>query len=169
MAINLLDNEALPRSTQTRASDTGQGSEETLHAMNDTDSSDDAGDTPLPEWMQGSKSFSSRWIPLRIRRLARPVEKWIKGPSPPYQLHIEPLWPNIQQAPLRLLDKYVTKRRNRIALLFLLYLFWSLTWGLMLRHNSLSGFIEGHGKPSNIWCGASFWFVIQSHMKPKSH
>jgi hypothetical protein len=27
----------------------------------------------------------------------------------------------------------------------------------MLKHHATSGFIEGYGRPSNLWCGSSFW------------
>ena len=27
----------------------------------------------------------------------------------------------------------------------------------MLKHNATSGYIKGYGRPTNLWCGASFW------------
>ena len=89
-----------------------------------------------------------------------PTAKWIKGPIPPRELRIKPLYPQIQEAPIQWMDKYLPKQRHRLSLLIALYAVWFLIWSLMLKHNSTSAYIEGYGKPSNIWCGASFWFVL---------
>ena len=115
---------------------------------------------PVPVWMrEPSKPFRNRWIPLPLRRAGRAAMKWIRGPIPPCELRIKPLYPQIQEAPLRLMDRYLPKQRHRIFLLIAFYAAWFLTWSLMLKHNSSSAYIAGYGKPSNIWCGASFWFV----------
>ena len=142
-----------------------QSSTNGLHIRNESD--DDEDGAPVPVWMQeSSKSFKYRWVPLPLRKSGRAMLKWIKGPLPPQELHIKPWWPAIQEAPLRILDRYVPNRRYKICLQLLLYVVWSLTWSLMLKHNSTSGYIEGYGKPSNIWCGASFWFVIWLRRRP---
>lgn len=115
---------------------------------------------PIPIWMRESaKSFRYRWLPLPLRKAGRATLEWIKGPRPPRELRIEPLYPDIQSAPLRLMDRYLPKQRHRICLLIAFYAIWFLTWSLMLKHNSTSAYIEGYGKPSSLWCGASFWFV----------
>ena len=109
-------------------------------------------------WMQEStKSFRYRWVPLPVRKAGRAVMNWVKGPVPPRELRIQPYFPWIQEAPIRLLDKYLPKRRHRIVLLVVFYACWFLAWSLMLRHNSGSAYIKGYGKPENLWCGASFW------------
>jgi hypothetical protein len=113
---------------------------------------------PLPVWMRESaKSFRYKWVPLPLRKAARATAHWVKGPQPPRDLHITPWLPQIQEAPIRLLDRYVPKKRHRVLLLLVLYACWLLTWSLMLWHNSNSGYIKGYGKPENLWCGASFW------------
>lgn len=133
-----------------------------LHIRDASDSSENG--LPIPVWMRESaKSFRYRWVPLPLRKAGRGTLGWIKGPIPPRELRITPLYPHIQEAPLRLMHRYLPKQRHRVCLLVAFYVTWFLTWSLMLRHNSSSGYIEGYGKPSNIWCGASFWFV----MRPK--
>lgn len=113
---------------------------------------------PIPVWLRESaKSFKFQWVPLPMRKAGRAVVKWVKGPVPPRQLKIEPFFPKIQQAPIRLLDRYLPKRRHRIFLLVTFYAAWLLTWSLMLKHHATSGYIKGYGRPANIWCGASFW------------
>ncbi len=113
---------------------------------------------PLPVWMRESaKSFKYNWVPLPLRKAGRATVTWVKGPIPPRELRIKPWFPQVQEAPIKLLDRYVPKRRHRILLLFVFYAAWLLTWSLMLAHNSTSGYIKGYGKPVNLWCGASFW------------
>ena len=121
-------------------------------------SGSDAPERSLPVWLRESaSSFRYKWVPLPLRKAGRATVTFIKGPIPPRELKIEPLFPKLQQAPLRLLDRYVPKRRHRISLLVLFYAVWFLTWSLMLKHHATSGFIKGYGRPSNLWCGSSFW------------
>jgi hypothetical protein len=130
-----------------------------LHIRNASESSENG--LPIPIWMRESaKSFRYKWVPLPLRKAGRATAEWVKGPIPPRELRINPLYPQIQEAPIRLMDKYLPKQRHRICLLVAFYAVWFLMWSLMLKHNSTSGYIEGYGKPTNIWCGASFWFVI---------
>lgn len=113
---------------------------------------------PLPVWMRESaKSFKYKWVPLPLRKAGRATANWVKGPQPPKDLHITPWLPRIQEAPIRLLDRFAPKKRHRVFLLCLLYACWALAWSLMLWHNSSSGYIKGYGQPQNLWCGASFW------------
>lgn len=122
-------------------------------------SSSDAGDEqyPLPIWLRESKSFHWRWVPVRIRQAARVVKAWCEGPDPPQIQKITPFFPWIQEAPVRLIDTYLPKRRQKAALLAFFYFSWLLTFTLVLNHSAQAGDIEGYGKPQPIWCGASLW------------
>ena len=127
-----------------------------LHIRSASESSQPA--LPLPIWLrEQAKSFHFKWVPLPLRKAGRAVAKWVKGPQPPVELKINPFFPKLQAAPVRLLDRYLPQRKQRILLLLLLYAAWALTWSLMLKHHSTAGYIKGYGKPSNLWCGASFW------------
>ncbi|RMD42197.1 hypothetical protein DV735_g2918, partial [Chaetothyriales sp. CBS 134920] len=123
----------------------------------DDDDYDEAHGLPAPAWLDHASSLTNRWIPPRLRKAGRVVVKWVKGPVPPRELHIDGIFPQIQEAPLRLLDRYVPKKRQRIALLVALYATWFLTWSLLVRHRATTGYIKGYGAPTNLWCGASFW------------
>lgn len=113
---------------------------------------------PIPIWMRESaRSFKYRWIPLSLRKAGRSTQKWIRGPKPPIELRIRPLCPSIQEAPIRWINRVVPQKRYKVVLLMALYAIWFLVWSLMLKHNLSAGFIPGYGKPSNIWCGTSFW------------
>ena len=126
-----------------------------LHLRSESESSNPL---PLPVWMRESaKTFKYKWVPLPLRKAGRATANWVKGPQPPRDLHITPWLPGVQEAPIRLLDRYVPQKRYRVLLLLLLYASWLLTWSVMLWHNSTSGYIKGYGQPANLWCGASFW------------
>jgi hypothetical protein len=113
---------------------------------------------PLPVWMRESaETFKYKWVPLPLRKAGRATAHWVKGPQPPRDLHIRPWFLQIQEAPLRLLDRFAPKKRHRVFLLLALYSCWLLTWSLMLWHNSTSGYIKDYGKPANLWCGSNFW------------
>ena len=122
--------------------------------------SSDAGDgqLPLPVWLrESSKSFHWGWVPVRMRQAARAVVAWSKGPDPPQIQKIMPLFPWIQEAPVRLINHHLPKRRHKAALLAFFYFCWLLTFILVLNHSAQAGNIEGYGQPQPIRCGASFW------------
>ncbi|OCT52769.1 LCCL domain containing protein [Cladophialophora carrionii] len=128
-----------------------------LH-IRSTPDSPTTGTLPIPIWLRESaSSFRYKWVPLPVRKAGRAIVTWVKGPQPPRVLRIEPIFPKIQQAPIRLLDKYAPKKKQRVILLMALYVCWFLTWSLMVKQHSTSGFIKGYGRPTNLWCGASFW------------
>ena len=113
---------------------------------------------PIPIWLRESaSSFKYKWVPSPLRKAGRSIVKWVKGPKPPRVLKIEPIFPKIQQAPIRFLDTYLPHKKQRIILLVALYVCWFITWSLMVKNHSSAGFIKGYGKPTNLWCGASFW------------
>jgi hypothetical protein len=129
-----------------------------LHYRTGSESSEPEVRHILPVWMRESaNSFRYRWVPLPLRKAARAISDWVKGPKPPRELKINPWFPKIQEAPIKLLDRYVPEKKHRACLLVALYGIWFLTWSLMLKHNATSGYIKGYGRPSNLWCGASFW------------
>ena len=113
---------------------------------------------PTPRFMQDQGSYRyMKWVPVPVRKLSKAVVKWAKGPDIPEVHAIKPLFPVIQEAPIRLLDKHVPKRRHRILLLIALYLLWALTFALVMHEGSAATEIEGWGKPGNIGCGNTYW------------
>ena len=138
--------------------DEGDGESETrdLHIRSASEASDPT--VTVPVWLRESaKSFKYKWVPLPLRKSGRWVINWAKGPQPPVELKIVPYFPKIQDAPIRLLNRFFPKRKQKAVLLLILYAAWALTWSLMLRAHSTAGSIKGYGTPTNIWCGASFW------------
>jgi hypothetical protein len=112
----------------------------------------------LPTWLrESSPSFRGRWIPLPLRLVGWAIMRWVKGPIPSRDLLFRPLFPTIQERPVRFLERFFPKRRHKIALLLFLYSAWFLAWSLVLLHSTSAGHIEGIGKPNSISCAASFW------------
>ena len=128
-----------------------------LHIRSDSWDSDE-GRHSLPVWLrESSKNFHWRWVPLPVRKAARATTTWCKGPDPPQMQKISPWFPGIQQAPVRLIERYLPKRRHKAALLVFVYFTWFLIFSLVLGHSATDGHIDGYGKPQFIWCGASYW------------
>ncbi|KAJ5176881.1 uncharacterized protein N7482_002758 [Penicillium canariense] len=112
----------------------------------------------LPIWLQeSSKSFRWGWVPLPLRKAGRATANWIKGPDPPHMLLLKPLFPRLQELPVQYLDHFFPKRKQKIALLMLLYATWFLPWFLVLLHSRSSGYIEGYGQLQTISCSTNFW------------
>ncbi|KAK5071451.1 hypothetical protein LTR64_004771 [Lithohypha guttulata] len=113
---------------------------------------------PVPAWLRpNAKSSGLGWVPQPLKRAGKAVATWVKGPQPPRELRIEPLLPRVQEIPIRLLDRYVPKRKHRACLLIAFLSVWFTIWSVMLKHKAGTGEIKGYGKPSNIWCGATWW------------
>ncbi|KAH8434525.1 LCCL domain-containing protein [Aspergillus melleus] len=119
---------------------------------------EETGVTYLPVWLrESSKSFHWSWVPLPIRKIAWATATWVKGPDPPHDLLLKPLFPRIQELPVRYLERFFPKRNHKIALLFLLYFVWFLPWTIVLLHARSAGYIEGYGRPQTLSCSTSLW------------
>jgi hypothetical protein len=113
---------------------------------------------PTPRFIQDETRYRrTKWVPMPIRRLSKRIVRWSKGPSPVQRQHIVPFFPTIQEAPIRLLDRYVKRKRAHLALVLFWYLCYGLTFGLVLQHSVDSAEIVDYGTPSSLGCGSSFW------------
>ena len=114
--------------------------------------------TPVPRWLREQRESKYwKWIPDSARRIGNAILHWAKGPDPPQIQKIKPILPDIQEAPIRLLEKYVPKRRHRIALLVGFYALWILTFAIVMQQGTFATEIEGWGAPNNIGCGNTYW------------
>ncbi|EFW22670.1 hypothetical protein D8B26_006263 [Coccidioides posadasii str. Silveira] len=126
--------------------------------LNITSEGDPTTSLPLPVWLtESSKAFKWKWVPLPLRKAARTSVGWLKGPQPPQDLRFNPLLPSIQETPIRLLNRFLPKRKHKILLLLFAYFSWFLSWSLVLRHSVSAGHIEGYGQPHPISCSATYW------------
>jgi len=150
------DPDALIPNLTDEEGDVEQQSSRNLHIRTASESSERT--SPVPAWLrQTGKSSSFDWVPTWAKKAGSAVGTWVKGPQPPRVLKIDPIFPKLQEAPIKLLDRYVPKQRHRACLLVAFYAIWFLVWSLMLKKHAGTGEIEGYGEPSNLWCGATFW------------
>ncbi|KAI5281868.1 hypothetical protein KEM54_003098, partial [Ascosphaera aggregata] len=111
----------------------------------------------LPVWMEeADKSYRWRWVPLVIRRAGRSTVKWLRGPNPPDPLILDPLFPHIQEAPIKFLNWIAPKRRYKLMLLLTVYISWLISWSTVLHYSVSSGEIPGYGKPTPVGCSANY-------------
>ncbi|KAL4888594.1 LCCL domain-containing protein [Aspergillus ambiguus] len=119
---------------------------------------EETGEGYLPVWLrESSKSFRWGWIPLPLRKVGRATANWVKGPNPPHDLLLKPLFPRLQELPVRYLDRFFPKRKHKIALLSVFYFLWFIPWTIVLLHSRSAGFIEGYGRPQTLSCSSTFW------------
>ncbi|TVY84055.1 Uncharacterized protein LSUE1_G002689 [Lachnellula suecica] len=113
---------------------------------------------PTPRFMQDQTSYKYlKWVPVPVRRVSKAAARWAKGPDPPHIHTITPLFPFIQEYPLRLMDHFFPKRRQRIFILIALYFIWILTFSLVMRESTFATEVEGWGAPGNIGCTNTYW------------
>ena len=112
----------------------------------------------IPVWLrESSETFHWKWVPLPLRRAARVVGAWTKGPDPPQIQKIRPFLPEIQEAPAKFIDRVLPRTSHKLVLLAFFHLCWILTFTLVLHRSASAGNIKGYGAPNPIWCGANFW------------
>lgn len=98
-----------------------------------------------------------KYIPPRLYKAGRAVVRFTKGPDPPRIYKIAPFLPQVQEAPIRLLNRYLPKRRQKIALLVGFYFVWLLTFALVLRQSAFSSDVPGWGAPIRVQCETTYW------------
>ncbi|KAL8667821.1 MAG: hypothetical protein Q9202_000286 [Teloschistes flavicans] len=120
----------------------------TLHVRSRAGSSDiedaDGSRGTLPVWLrESSKSFHFRWVPYPLRHFARAVAAWTKGPDPPQRQKISPFFPAVQEAPVKLIARYLPRPIQKAGLLAFFLFCWLLTFSLVLHRSASAGSIKG--------------------------
>ena len=115
------------------------------------------------------KNWILKHIPPRIRKAGRTAWRWTKGPNPPRIYKIRPFFPVVQEAPIKLLDRYLPKRRHKFLLLLASYFIWLLSFSLVLRKSAFSSDVPGYGSPVRIGCGARYWYESRSSLTGHAH
>ncbi|PTB79754.1 hypothetical protein M440DRAFT_1389675 [Trichoderma longibrachiatum ATCC 18648] len=112
-----------------------------LEVVDDNGSSSD-GSAPTPRFIQDERS-SKRWrrIPYPVRRVLLAVAKWSRGPPNPQPYRIRPLFPAVQEYPLRLVDRFLPKAYRTWAL-FLYFSLWLVTFVLVFFFRQEGRFIK---------------------------
>ncbi|KAM3513198.1 hypothetical protein MY11210_003140 [Beauveria gryllotalpidicola] len=134
---------------------------------------DNSDDTPTPRFIQdqqqqqldASDASSQRshhhkwpkWVPYSVERTGRAVARWTRGPPNAHPYRIRPIFPAVQEFPLRVLDGLLPGRRRRRWLLFFYLAIWVVAFALIKRQETLAGDIAGWGRPKPIGCGAAYF------------
>ncbi|KAI1157830.1 hypothetical protein F5B18DRAFT_643491 [Nemania serpens] len=125
-----------------------------------SDDPDCSGDTVTPRFMQDQTVPKRwRWVPYPARRTAEAVVRWVNGPQNPRVWKIDPFFPAVQRAPLRLLARVLPeeRRRQRLWLFFAFFAAWIVAFALVFWQGQIATEIEGWGEPADIGCGATYW------------
>ncbi|KAK3190580.1 hypothetical protein K4F52_003271 [Lecanicillium sp. MT-2017a] len=120
----------------------------------------DGGDSGEPRFLQDQRRTNNKWpkwVPYPIQRTGRAIAKWTHGPPNAAPYRIKPWLPKIQEYPLRLMDRFFPRRRQRQWLLFLLLSLWVVTFALVKWRGTRSTDIKEFGQPTSLTCGAQFW------------
>lgn len=104
---------------------------------------------------------TSRWssIVFPVQRVSQVIVDWIRGPRPAQLQKIRPWFPRVQTWPIRMLHRYLPKRRHRLALLLAFYFCWLLAFVSILHRSAFAGETEDAGRPVRLSCVASYWYV----------
>lgn len=113
----------------------------------------------LPRWVhQTHKTSALSKIGSGLKQVGHDIMRWIHGPVPPVILCPNPIFPRAQEMPVRLVDRFLPKKRYRIAALGVYYLLWALIWGLMVAKSNQAGESLNYGDTQSIWCGYNLWY-----------
>jgi hypothetical protein len=113
---------------------------------------------PTPRFLQDEGEWKRfKWVPYPVRRFSKAAARWARGPPTPRPYKIEPFYPEIQRAPLRLLDRYVPRRRHRVWLTFAYAAVWIVTYALVMSQGQKASELPGYGIPGDIGCGNTYW------------
>ncbi|KAH8163307.1 hypothetical protein CIB48_g4939 [Xylaria polymorpha] len=113
----------------------------------------DSADTPLDS--DNSDHSESPINPVTPRFMQDQATQ--KRPTNPRIWKIDPVFPAVQHAPLRLLDRVLPAKKHRMWLFFAYFAAWILTFSLVLWRGEVASEIEGWGEPSDISCGVTYW------------
>ncbi|KAF1813594.1 LCCL domain-containing protein [Eremomyces bilateralis CBS 781.70] len=101
--------------------------------------------------------FLEKYVPTRVTRAWEALGGWVVGPDPPRPYQIRPFFPMIQVAPIRLLDRYCPKKKDKITLLIATYVVWFILFVVVLHKSAFAEDIPGYGSPTRVTCHARHW------------
>ncbi|KAI1391598.1 uncharacterized protein F4822DRAFT_190889 [Hypoxylon trugodes] len=115
-------------------------------------------DPPTPRFMQDQGAWKRwKWVPYPVRKYGKAAYRWMKGPQSPKDWKIEPLFPIIQHAPLRLLDKVLPNRNHQVLLYMGYVAVWIITFAIVMWRGQVASEVATYGTPIDISCGVTYW------------
>lgn len=107
----------------------------------------------VPIWLQNV----GRRAPETVRRFSKIVYDWFDGPVEARVWKINPFFPRLQTAPLKLVQYIAPKKAHKFLLVLAFYFVWLLIFITVLDKSAFTNVIPGYGVPVRISCAASFW------------
>jgi hypothetical protein len=132
------------------------GASGTLHVVEATGEGGSGASTP--RFIQDEGHWRRwKWIPYPARRVMKTIARWSRGPPNPQPYRIRPLFPSVQEYPIRLVERFLPKKKQRFWVLFFYFSMWLVGFILLKRQSTLSTEINGWGEPRDIGCGVTYW------------
>ncbi|KAK4669435.1 uncharacterized protein QC763_203000 [Podospora pseudopauciseta] len=115
---------------------------------------------PTPRFIQDENSWKRfKWVPYPVRRWIKAGVEWTEGPAVPRRFRIKPLFPQVQQFPIVLLDRYLPNKLHRAALVLVLYVVWIVSFAFTLKNGQSVSEIAEWGRLVKIGCGSTYWIA----------
>lgn len=143
---------AAPKDRTTTTADSGRATDSSYH---------DSGSS-TPRFLQQQTEphrLSKPWtyLPYPLYRVCNAVSGWARGPTPPGRYRIKPLFPKVQEFPLRLTERYLANRKVRYTVVFFYLAIWIVAFALVKRQGTLATDIADYGQPQDISCGDAYF------------
>lgn len=101
-----------------------------------------------------SRSARSSSFTLSIKKTKKyssAVTRWIHGPDPPERHKINPILPNIQAIPLRILDNFCPSKKSKIIAWILASFVWLTAFTVIVHYSSF------RDQATILGCNSSLW------------
>ena len=111
--------------------------------------------TPSPSFH--ALAFLRRRTSPRLILLYENSASWVKGPRPSRVHKITPIFPQVQAAPLKLLDRWVPQYYQKSWLLIGYYILWLLLFVIILYRSASRDEVSQLGPPVKLSCISRLW------------
>lgn len=108
---------------------------------------------PCPQ----APGFLRYLLPLSFIQSCEKCVLWLKGPQPPRQFKIRPIYSRIQKVPIRVLNKWVTTDYQRFWVLLCFYVLWMLLFVTIIHGPAARDGIDTEGPPVKLSCISRLW------------
>ena len=113
---------------------------------------------PTPRFMQDEGSWKRwKWVPYSVRRRVRSFVNWSRGPQPPRIWTIDPVLPAVQHAPLWLMDRFLPRKKQRVAVYMGYVSLWVVIFAIVMWRGQTASDLDVWGTPAPITCNTVYW------------
>lgn len=125
-----------------------------------------AGDSPLTGNHGLIGAPGRRTVLEKVKNAGRVTWRWMKGPDPPQVLRIDPLFPAVQTAPIRLRNMLFPKRKHKTAAYLAFISLWIAVFVIVVHYSRfVTTTEEQYGLTYQLGCTNAVWYVQTSRLK----